>query len=307
MKKILWLQAGGTIACVKTHVGLSPVLNSDSPAIESILPHGISYKSENVFSIDSADITPAHWKILAGTIFENREKYDGFVITHGTDALQYSAAALSFMLVNFDKPVIFTGSMKPFSIKDSDAPFNLASAFAVARDLSDCDCGGVFVVFAGKIIGGDSCVKISSRDTDAFTGVNGSAGSANSDGAKLFATLPNSCLPPVLKNNFYEKVFYLKVTPNISGDIVDFLLEKEYKGAVCEAYGLGGIPHGFLERLGGLVKSGVRVVIVSQCLFGGVDLSVYAAHKKALELGIEAWNMTGAAALARLMLELGEN
>jgi L-asparaginase/Glu-tRNA(Gln) amidotransferase subunit D len=93
----------------------------------------------------------------------------------------------------------------------------------------------------------------------------------------------------------------------MSGDIADFLLEKDYKGVVCEGFGLGGIPQGLLERLGELVSGGVRVIIVSQCLYDGADLNVYAAHKRAADLGIEAWYMTGAAALVKLMLELGEN
>ena|GEM_PF-5747500 len=117
---------------------------------------------------------------------------------------------------------------------------------------------------------------------------------------------PDPHTPPILRDKLCEDVFYLKITPQIHPDIADFLLEKGYKGVICECYGLGGIPSALLEKLGALVTGGVRVIAVSQCLQGGANLQIYAAHKRAADLGIEAWNMTGAGALARLMLELGE-
>jgi len=279
MKKILWLQTGGTFNCRRTESGLAPTEKSDV----YINIDGVSYDTESLFTIDSTDITPAHWQILAKKVYEERGNYDGFVITHGTDTLEYSAAALHFMLAGFKKPVIFTGAMHPPHAPDSDARANLAQAFTAARDMN----GGVFVAFAGKIIHGISCIKMHSKDKNAFvdTGL----------------TCEYKC---GVNSAFNENVFLLKITPNMSGDIADFILEKGYRGVVCEGFGLGGIPGGLLEKLGGLVKCGVRVVVVSQCLYGGADLSVYATHKKAEALGLEAWALTGSAAFVRLMLEL---
>jgi L-asparaginase len=288
MKKILWLQTGGTINCRGTNFGLAPVAGVGL----SVNVDGVCYDSEPVFTIDSSDITPRHWQILAEKIFESHENYDGFVITHGTDTLQYSAAALSFMLADFDKPVIFTGSMLPPDAEGSDAADNLALALTAARDSES----GVHVAFAGKIMSGISCIKLHTKDQDAFTDTGLTCECRGAHWASVHA----SC-------KICEKIFLLKITPNITVDIADFILEKGYKGVVCEGYGLGGIPSGLLGRLGELVQRGVRVVVVSQCLYGGADLSVYAAHKKAQDLGLEAWNMTGSAALIKLMFELGEN
>ena len=303
MKKILWLRTGGTIECARTGDGLSPDSGFRKETM-NLLADGIMVDAESIFSLDSTEITLEHWQKLAGTVFGRHEYpgYDGFVITHGTDTLQYSSAALSHMLENFRKPVVFTGSQKPFSEKDSDAGFNLTCAFAAARDLP----GGVYVVFAGKIISGASAIKINTREADAFTDANGFIGEAKLDSARLFVSPVPAEAFPVLNDKICGKVFYLKITPNVDVGIADFILEKKYKGVVCEAYGLGGIPGGFLEKLGALVKNGVRVVVVSQCLYGNVDLSVYAAHSRARGLGIEAWKMTGASALAKLMIELGK-
>ncbi|MCL1823717.1 MAG: asparaginase, partial [Oscillospiraceae bacterium] len=297
MKKILWIQTGGTIFCKQTPDGLLPGgnlllgANRSPEAGIDVTPavSGVSYDIINPFTLDSTDITPAHWQMLAREVFNNREKYDGFVITHGTDTMQFCAAALSLMLIHFDKPVIFTGSMKPPHLPDSDASANLTAAFEAVRDMKQ----GVFVAFGGKLIPGISCVKTHTTENDAFTDAGGG----------FSVVYDNS--PPVLRDKLCEKVFYFKITPNVNKDIIDFILEKEYRGVVCEVFGLGGIPRSLLERLGALVKSGVRVIAVSQCLFGSVDFNVYAAHKKAAEIGIEAWDMTGSAALVRLMLELG--
>jgi L-asparaginase len=283
MKKILWLKTGGTIASRETPGGLSPFDSAE------LMPDGgYNLDVEVVFSLDSTQITPAHWKLLSETVFERRfsADYDGFVITHGTDTMQYTAAALSFMLENFDRPVIFTGAMLPPHIEDSDALSNLKAALNAACG----DSRGVYVAFAGKIINGSSCIKLHTTDRDAFIDA-GPHGVTPAQGV------------PVLRNKLCEEVFYLKITPNISNDIIDFILEKGFKGVVCEAYGLGGVPEGLLLRLGELVKGGVRVVLVSQCLYGGVDLGVYAAHRRALDMGLEAWNMTGTAALVKLMIE----
>jgi L-asparaginase len=281
MKRILWLQTGGTINCRKTEAGLVPAEKSGI----NISVDGVAHDIEAPFTIDSTDITPAHWQLLAGRISEARQDYGGFVITHGTDTLEYSAAALALMLANFDKPVILTGAMLPPHQPDSDAEANLTEAFEAARDLQS---GGVYVAFAGKLINAVSCIKVHTKDKDAFadTGLHEQAA---------------PCGAP------FGKVFLLKATPGMDGGIAAYLLEKGYKGVVCEGFGLGGIPSGLREKLGVLVKHGVRVVVVSACLYGGADLSVYAAHRKALDLGLEAWNMTPAAAFVRLMSELSKH
>jgi L-asparaginase len=284
MKKILWLQTGGTISCRETSDGLSP--SAGKPDAEGFVPDGILLDVRTVFALDSTDITPRHWQMLAQAVSSAREEYSGFVISHGTDTLQYSAAALSLMLADLNKPVVFTGAMKPFSEPDSDAHGNLSAAFTAARDLES----GVHAAFAGKLMNGLSCVKVHTGASDAFIDTGHRGGTE-----RYFSADSPLC----------EDVFYLKVTPNVKADIADFILEKSYRGVVCEVFGLGGIPKELLERLGELVWRGVRVAAVSACLYGGADFGVYAAHRRAREAGLEAWDMTGSAALVKLMLELG--
>ncbi|MCL2109405.1 MAG: asparaginase domain-containing protein, partial [Oscillospiraceae bacterium] len=220
MKKILWIQTGGTFDCRATPRGLSPhevSVNTGSPANSCSDLHEID--ELRLFAADSTDITPAHWKILARAVFEHAQNpaYRAFIITHGTDTMQYTAAALSLMLENFDKPVILTGASKAPATKDSDAAANFSAAIGAIAGLQ---CG-VYVVFGGKIIPGLCAIKLNSHTCEFIDAA-----------LTSFPEKPNPHAPPILRDKLCEDVFYLKITPQIHPDIADFLLEKGYKGVI---------------------------------------------------------------------------
>lgn len=315
MKNILWIYTGGTIACAENFtdkgesLGLRPKGNSDFLKNKlSLIPDGINVTPYTLFSLDSTNIKTSHRQLLARKVFDSYSDYDGFVITHGTDTMQYTAAALYLMLVNFNKPVIITGSQKPFDADGSDAPFNFASAFACAAAISR----GVYICFGGKIISGESAVKLFTKSNSAFIDANGYFGEVcidsdnNEYAVQLFKEPVAVNGRPALMDKLCEDVFYLKITPNLKENIIDFIKNNGYKGVICEAYGLGGIQENILNGLAMLCKNGIRVIIVSSCAYEGVDLNVYNVGIKAREAGIESGGgMTGSYVLLKLMWELG--
>ena len=133
MKRILLLGTGGTIACKRTDKGLKPVITSDE--ILSYVPDSQSYceiHSIQLMNIDSTNIQPCHWLAVEKAIEENYSQYDGFVITHGTDTMAYTAAALSYLIQHSPKPIIITGAQKPIDMENTDARTNLADSLLFA-------------------------------------------------------------------------------------------------------------------------------------------------------------------------------
>ena len=170
MKRILMIGTGGTIASEMTPEGLSPDLTPAQllravPSISSLC----EVDCLSLFSIDSTNITPAHYLRLAGAICEHYGHYDGFVISHGTDTMAYTAAALSYLVRGAKKPVILTGAQKPINFDSTDSKINLADAFV-------CACSdkihGVNIVFSGRVITGTRARKTCSKSYTAFSSIN---------------------------------------------------------------------------------------------------------------------------------------
>lgn len=160
MKKVLMLGTGGTIASEVTPSGLAPALTSAEllrcvPEISSLC----SVTCEELFSIDSTNVTPAHWLTIARAIRAHYEEYDGFVIAHGTDTMAYTAAALSYLIQYSPKPIILTGAQKPIVFENTDSKTNLADAFRCAVS----DLCGVMIVFNGRVILGTRARKDQNR------------------------------------------------------------------------------------------------------------------------------------------------
>ncbi|MBR5088949.1 MAG: asparaginase, partial [Ruminiclostridium sp.] len=157
MKKVLMITTGGTIAGMNSRFGIAPVHVGEKlkPVIE-----GIDITVLDLYSIDSTDVMPIHWRKLYNAINENLPDYDGILILHGSDTMAYTGAALAFT-VETDKPVILTGSMLPPDAPDSDVKTNIEQA---ARLAAGGEYKGVYLSFAGRIIGGGDIVKVSSCD-----------------------------------------------------------------------------------------------------------------------------------------------
>ena len=158
-KHILLLTTGGTIACAPGGEGLEPQRSS---IMERELDQLRSYYDitvKDVICLDSSNITPEEWQLIARAIFENRLDYDGIVVSHGTDTMAYTASAVTFLLPDMDRSVVFTGSQLPLTDMLSDGPANLRTAFAMAAS----GCPGVFLAFDRKVMlpGGEGkCLRL---------------------------------------------------------------------------------------------------------------------------------------------------
>ena len=275
MKKILFLATGGTISCAETKEGLAP--GSGISTLLDVVPlneMGIAAEGEQLFSLDSTNMTPRHWATLAERIEERYDEFDGFVISHGTDTLGYAAAALSCLIQNSRKPVVLTGSMLPLFDGNSDAPRNLRGAFAYAA--AD-GAFGVQVVFGGRIIDGRCAVKISSEAADAFRSVNcPEFGTADDNGAVCF----NGSFFGETK--FYgelcEGVLIARITPGMALRVPRF---DGLRAVIVESFGCGGIPDYCEDEIARLCSEGISVMIATEVLYGGTELSRYQVGKVA--------------------------
>lgn len=287
MRKILVIGTGGTISCAETENGLVPTL-SVSELLKSIdIP--LEIQTEQLVSLDSTNMTPRHWERLARRIHERYDEFDGFVIIHGTDTLGYAAASLSCLIQNSRKPIVFTGSMKPMTEENSDAPQNLRDAVTFAADVR---AFGVRVMFGRWIYHGRDVFKQNSDlpepfesssniETERFT----QSGDLQFD--KKFSG----------ETRFYKRlsddVFHVKLIPGQG-----LCVPQNTKALILESYGTGGIPGYLLPSVKKLAETGVYVIIATQCSYGGTDVNCYAVGRADFPL-LETGKMTVEYAVAR--------
>jgi len=307
-KNILLLTTGGTIACLPGESGLKPGKSDVIARRLNALRGYYEISVQDAMCLDSSNIRPAEWQQIARLIFENRENYDGIVVSHGTDTMAYTASAVTFMLKNIDIPVVFTGSQLPLDAPFSDGMDNLRAAFAMAASGNR----GVFVAFDRKVMLGCRAVKVRASDFSAFESVNAQyVATVNHQGLMVNdRMLPAFSGTPRLLDELKENVFLLKLTPGLSPEIFDALVAMGYKGIVVEAFGLGGfnVLNQGLAGIQRALDAGVSVVVTTQCLYDSSDLRVYQVGNKLLELGvIPGKDMTSEAAMTKLMCALGQN
>ena len=306
-KHILLLTTGGTIASVPGDNGLQPHRSGVMDhALEQLRQH-YEITVKDVMCLDSSNIRPEDWQRIARYIFENREQFDGVVVSHGTDTMAYTASAVTFMLPNIDKGVVFTGSQLPLTNILSDGLDNLRTAFAMAAS----GVPGVFVAFDRKVMLGCRAVKVRAADFSAFESVNARyAATVSSSGLMVNPkALPVMTGKPELKDALSQTVFLLKLTPGLSPAIFDALKDLGYRGIVIEAFGLGGfnVLNRGLQGIQNAVANGISVVVTTQCLYDSADLQVYEVGNRLLELGvIQGRDMTSEAAVTKLMWALGQ-
>ena len=306
-KQVLLLTTGGTIASLSGTDGLAPRCSGimDRELAQLRMHYDITVR--DILCLDSSNISPKEWQLIAQRIFEDRKGFDGIVVSHGTDTMAYTASAISFMLPGIDLPVVFTGSQLPLADILSDGPDNLRTAFAMAAS----GYAGIFLAFDRKIMLGCRAVKVRASNFSAFESVNARYVATVSNFGLLVdqSILPAKNTAPALKDSLCENVFLLKLTPGLNPAVFDMLASMGYKGIVVEAFGLGGI-HVLNQGLQGIrraVESGISVVITTQCLYDSSDLRVYQVGNKLLELGvIQGRDMTSEAAMTKLMWALGQ-
>ncbi len=308
MKKILMIGTGGTIASEMTPEGLAPELNTRQlldfiPDIGKIC----HVDCIQLYSLDSTNIRPENWLGVVDTLRNSYDDYDGFVISHGTDTMAYTAAALSYLVQGSAKPIVLTGAQKPIWFDGTDSKRNLTDAFLYACR----GCGGVQIVFNGKVILGTRARKTFSKSFQAFSSVNYPDLAVLQD-QRLLQYIRTESLPrPVFYDTLCENVGLLKLIPGTKRELVEFMME-QYDGIVVEGFGVGGLPeyegHEFYPIVQRAVEQGKIVVMTTQVPNEGSDLSVYhvGGHLKSTLHLLEAFDMTTEAAVCKLMWILGQ-
>ncbi|HEX3078011.1 MAG TPA: asparaginase [Lachnospiraceae bacterium] len=310
MKNILMIATGGTIASKPSDAGLTPVITSKEilgyvPAVEEFC----KVDTLQLMNLDSTNITPNHWQRMVQTIRENYDTYDGFVLTHGTDTMAYTAAALSYLIQNSPKPIVITGSQKSIFLKDTDARLNLYNSFLYA---SSEGSHGVSLVFDGKVISGTRARKERTKSFNAFSSVDYPEIAVIRDG-KLIRYLSNwnYDTQPTFFEKLEERIFLLTLIPGMNADILN-QLKDSYEAVIIQSFGAGGLPihvdDTFSRSIEEWISDGKTIIMMTQVPYEGSDMEAYQVGymiKEKYRL-IEAYNMTMEAVVTKLMWVLGQ-
>ena len=305
-KKILMIGTGGTISSRDEGQGLAPGMVADDlvtycPDIKDLCDADCI---QPVF-LDSTNIRPGHWLKIADAVAQYYDDYDGFVITHGTDTMAYTAAGLSYLIQNSPKPIVITGSQKPIDEAGSDAIRNLTDAFICACDDQSHD---VMIVFFGAVIAGTRARKNFSRSYAAFGSVNFPEAARIINGKMIHYITEDAPAAPTFYSYLNPNVGVLKFVPGLRNEILQSLIE-QYDGLIIETFGVGGLPEysDYYDQIKQASEDGKLIVMTTQVANEGSDLSVYkvgAQIKDNLKV-LEAYDMTTESAFAKLMWILG--
>lgn len=283
------IHTGGTIAMQAGADGLAPEQGVLEAGLDALAHAGGAFGPTEVVAldplIDSANARFADWNRIAQVVMAGQGRYRGFVVTHGTDTLAFTAAALSFCLIGLKAPVVLTGSMLPFGADGSDAPRNLGDALQAAGSAP----AGVWVQFAGKLMQGARVRKAHSHSFDAFTAAP-AARPALRAGAPMYLAYGA------------PEIAILTMAPNTSARAIAAALQV-CDGAVLRVFGAGTMPNdpNLAAALMAAAARGALMIAVSQSPDGGVALGTYAAGAALLRAGVvDGGQITPEAAYAKL-------
>jgi L-asparaginase len=318
--KILLLYTGGTIGMVKNfETGALKVFNfkkllQNIPELKQLDCdiETFSFKKP----IDSSDMNPAEWEMMATVINDKYADFDGFVILHGSDTMAYSASALSFMLEDLDKPVVFTGSQLPIGDLRTDAKENLITAIQIASltEAGQPVVREVCLYFEYKLYRGNRTTKISAEHFNAFTSPNYPALAESGVHLKVnreqFLPRGEGRLLKVGRD-FDGNVAIVKLFPGLNAQVLSAIVNiPELKGIVLETYGSGNAPSAdwFINILQKGIARGLHIVNVTQCWGGRVNMGQYETSTKLKEIGVlSGADITTEAAVTKMMYLLGQN
>ncbi len=308
---LLVLYCGGTVGMRQDSrtSALQPQLKVDEVLAHApMLTQEFKIKSTTVVVTDSTNIQPHHWTEVSEAIAKEYDRYDGFVILHGTDTMAYTASALSYALGDLGKPVVLTGAQVPPDLLGSDAVSNIVHACMTAT----MDFAEVCIVFGNSILRGNRSMKISESERNAFI-------------SPVFPELGSIRLQPELtypgirrrhggslnlKTTFGGNVVALKVVPGLDPKILDAIIDADIDGLILESFGPGGIPNQERSLLPGITrarKKGIPVLVSTQCIYGTTRMYLYEVGQRALKLGVvPTGDMTPEAAFVKLKWGLSQ-
>jgi L-asparaginase len=318
MCQILIIYTGGTIGMVsdpktKTLVPINfEQIMENVPELERLNCRIKVHSFEDI--IDSSNMSPAIWSRLAGLIEKNYNDVDGFVILHGSDTMAYSASALSFMLENLSKPVIFTGSQLPISAIRTDAKENLMTAIELAKAKKNdkVRVPEVCIYFDYKLFRGNRAFKYNSSKFEAFRSPNYPV--LAESGVHLRFSINDIRQPGeqelIVHKELASDVAVLKMFPGISAKTVETIVNSDVRGIVMETYGAGNTTTDawFIDLLKNAIDSGKVIVDISQCKVGTVELGRYETSKLLKDIGVaNGYDMTFEAAITKTMFLLSQH
>lgn len=318
-RNILLIYTGGTIGMVKDY---------DTDALRAF---NFSQISENIQElnqldcgietisfeepIDSSNMNTDYYIRIAEIIEENYSEYDGFVVLTGSDTMSYASSALSFMLENLQKPVIFTGSQLPIGYLRTDAKENLITSIEIASSYENDKpiVTEVCLYFEYKLYRANRTTKLSSEQFEAFASMNyphlAESGVHLQFRKHLLFKSDKTDLK--VRKNMVDDIVVLKLFPGISRNVVESVLNiPNLKGVILETYGAGNAPtaEGFIQALSDGIDKGIYIVNVTQCAGGSVLMGHYETSRKLKEIGvISGKDLTTESAVAKMMYLLGIN
>lgn len=321
--KILIIYTGGTIGMRQDENGtLVPFdFNSIEEEFPSVRQLNVDIEVDKKMTpIDSSNVTPARWAELARIIRDNYDACDGFVVLHGTDTMSYSASALSFMLENLAKPVVFTGSQIPMGIMRTDGRENLITAIEIAaarRADGSPVVPEVSLYFQNRLMRANRTSKLSAEALNAFDSCNYPP--LAEVGVNIFYNSDDILRPSAgaereplrISEAMDENVVIVKLFPGITELSLRSMLAIEgLKGVVLETFGTGNAPteEWFLRALADAIGRGITIIDVTQCRSGAVDMQLYETGLRLQKIGVVCGrDMTCEAAVTKLMWLLGKH